>query len=61
MNIPKLGMVFLQDLHWIVIVVALALMPVAATIMPGIFTNLDTESLDKWRMLEPTSVLHKVT
>lgn len=40
----KLGIILLQDLHWIVILVALALIPEALMTIPGIFTKRETTS-----------------
>ena len=58
---PRLGMVVRQERHWMVIRVALALMPVAATTMPGILTSLPTRSLFKSLMEVPISLLCRVT
>ena len=58
---PRLGMVVRQERHWMVMRVALALIPVAATTMPGIFTSLPTRSLFRSRMEVPTSSLCSVT
>lgn len=40
--IVKFGTTFLQERHWIEIFVALALIPEADTIIPGIFTKWET-------------------
>ncbi len=42
--IVKFGTTLRHDRHWIEIFVALALIPVAATMIPGILTNCETSS-----------------
>merc|ERR1719270_2548783 len=55
------GMVVRQLRHWIAILVALALIPVAATTMPGILTSLATCSLFRSRMEVDTASEVSVT